>query len=89
MAGKRKIEIFSTGCAFCEDTVKAVRQAACPSCEITVRDMTDISVVARAKQFGIRAVPAVVIDGQLASCCTGKGVEIDVLRKAGLGQARS
>ncbi len=86
MAGKRKIEIFSAGCALCEDTARAVRQAACPSCEITVQDMTDISVVARAKQFGILAVPAVVIDGQLASCCTGKGVEIDVLRRAGLGQ---
>jgi len=89
MPGKRKIEIFGAGCAVCHDAVTAVRQASCSSCDIIVHDMTDLGVVARAKQFGIRAVPAVVIDGQLAACCTGKGVDIQVLRRAGLGQALS
>lgn len=40
----------------------------------------------RAKGLGIRAVPAVVIDGKLADCCTGRGPEEATLRAAGLGQ---
>jgi hypothetical protein len=28
----------------------------------------------------------VVIDGALADCCSGRGIDVDVLRAAGLGQ---
>ena len=31
--------------------------------------------------------PAVVIDGRLADCCSGRGVDIDALRAQGLGVA--
>jgi hypothetical protein len=44
--------------------------------------MTDARVLARAEKFGIRSVPAVVIDGKLASCCTGRGVDLQVLKDA-------
>jgi hypothetical protein len=30
-------------------------------------------------------VPAVAIDGKLAECCTGRGINVQVLRAAGLG----
>ena len=63
-----------------------VQRAACPSCEVTVLDMRDPAVERRAKDLGIRSVPAVVIDGQLAECCTGRGVNEATLRAAGLGQ---
>ena len=49
MAAKRKVEVFSAGCAACEDTLAMVRRAACPSCEVIVHDMNDIDVVKRAK----------------------------------------
>jgi hypothetical protein len=48
--------------------------------------MNTIEVAKRAKTLGIRTVPAVVIEGMLSSCCTGRGVDLDVLRAAGLGQ---
>jgi len=32
MTTKRKVEIFSAGCPACEETIAAVRQAACPAC---------------------------------------------------------
>jgi hypothetical protein len=47
--------------------------------------MNDPAVANRAKHFGIRSVPAVVIDGKLADCCTGRGVDEATLRAAGLG----
>ncbi len=31
---KRRIEIFTAGCFLCEETLKLVRDLACPSCEI-------------------------------------------------------
>lgn len=87
MASKRKIEVFSAGCPVCEETVKLVNRVACPSCDVTVLDMKDVSVSGRAKSLGIRSVPAVVIDGKVADCCSGRGVNETVLQSAGLGQA--
>jgi len=83
---RRRIEIFSAGCAVCEDVVTRVQEAACPSCDVQVRDMKDPDVEQRAANLGIRSVPAVAIDGVLADCCAKSGVDIDVLRAAGLGQ---
>ena len=86
MATKRKVEMFSAGCPVCDETVSMVKRVACPSCEVTVLDMNDPQVASRAKGLGIRSVPAVVIDGKLADCCTGRGPDEATLRAAGLGQ---
>ena len=86
MATKRTIEIFSAGCAACEETVTLVNRIACPSCDVTVLDMHHPEVARRAKQLGIRTVPAVVINGTLAACCTGSGPDEATLRAAGVGQ---
>ena len=87
MTEKRKIEIFSAGCAVCTEIIEMVRRAAGPSDELAVHDMKDINVAQRAKSLGIRSVPSVVIDGKLAGCCAGRGVDEQVLRAAGLGKA--
>jgi len=80
------IEIFSKGCPACEPVIEAVRAAACPSCTITVRDMNDPAVAADAQRHGIQRAPAVVVDGELASCCKSGGpVDIEVLKSLGLG----
>jgi len=86
MATKRKIEVFSAGCATCQEAVEIVKQAACPSCDVIVLDMHDSEVAKRAKALGVRSVPAVAIDGKLAECCTDRGVDMQVLRAAGLGR---
>jgi glutaredoxin len=86
MTTTRQIEIFSAGCPACEDTVELVKGIACPSCHVSVLDMHDAEVARRAKDLGIRSVPAVVIDGKLADCCTGRGVDETTLRAAGVGQ---
>jgi glutaredoxin 3 len=43
-------------------------------------------VASRAKRLGVRSVPAIVINGRLADCCTGGGPNEHTLRAAGLGQ---
>jgi glutaredoxin 3 len=85
MTTKRKIEVFSAGCPACEETISLINQIACPSCEIEVLDMQRKDVAAKARQYGIRSVPAVVINGKLADCCSGRGVQESVLRSSGLG----
>ena len=82
---KRKVEIFSAGCAACVDAIELVNKIACPSCAITVLNMSEESVAARAKKLGIRSVPAVVVDGKLADCCSGRGPDEKTLRAAGVG----
>ena len=88
MATQRQVEVFSAGCGVCEDVVALVKRVACASCVVVVHDMHDIKAAARAKALGVRSVPAVAIDGQLAGCCAGRGVDEAALRVAGLGQAR-
>ena len=85
MDNKRKVEIFSAGCGCCEETINLVKSIACPSCEITVLDMKQPDIAERAKSLGVRSVPAVVINGELAGCCAERGPDEHTLRAAGLG----
>ncbi len=89
MTEKRKIEIFSAGCAVCSETVSLIKNLACESCEVSVIDMQDQQVAARASKLGIRSLPAVVIDGELAACCAGRGPDEATMKAAGLGQPKS
>lgn len=86
MAAARKVEIFSAGCGVCNEAVVLVRKLACPSCEVVVLDMTAADVAARAKSLGVRSVPGVAIDGQLADCCSERGLNEQSLRAAGIGR---
>ena len=88
MSTQRLIEIFSAGCPACEETIALVNRIACPSCEIRILDMHDAAVAQQAHRHGVRSVPAVVVDGRLASCCAGRGPEEQALRAAGVGSPR-
>lgn len=85
----RTIEIFSAGCPACEDVAEWVDRVACPSCEVRILDMSEAAVAQRAHDLGVRSLPAIVLDGQLADCCAGRGPEEATLRAAGLGRAAS
>lgn len=89
MADKRMIEVFSAGCSVCEEAVARVKDLACESCEVVVLDMADESIAQRARDLGVKSVPAVAIDGTLADCCSGGGPDEAALRLAGLGQPLS
>jgi hypothetical protein len=40
----------------------------------------------KAKEYGVKSVPAVAINGELIDCCKNNGVNIESLKAAGLGQ---
>lgn len=82
MTTKKRIEVFSAGCSTCKETIELVRRIAGASHEVVVHDMQKSEVASKAKQLGVRSVPAVLIDGKLAGCCAGRGPDEQVLRSA-------
>lgn len=86
MSNTRRIEVFSAECPACRETIDLVKEVACASCEVNILDLNDVAVAERVKTLGIRSVPAVVIDGELADCCAGRGPDEATHRAAGLGQ---
>lgn len=84
---QRRVEIFSAGCTMCEEAVTLVHEIACRSCDVQVLDVREPEVAALAKSLGIRSVPSVVITAsELAACCSDRGPDEAILRRAGLGQ---
>lgn len=80
-----KIEVFTAGCPLCEEALKTVRETACPNCEVTVYNLNDGQGKAEAERYGVTRVPTVVVNGKIAGCCEGSGVNADDLRAAGVG----
>jgi glutaredoxin len=77
-SGRHKVEVFSAGCALCHEVIDVVRREV-GSSQLIVHNMMDARALARAEELGIRSVPAVVIDGRLASNAGG-GVDIQALK---------
>ncbi len=84
MAQKHTIEIYSAGCGTCREAVDLVKRVAGSEHALQVLDMQRPEVSSRAMGLGIKRVPAVVIDGKLAECCTETehGVTESVIRAA-------
>ena len=81
----RKIEVLSAGCLACRKVVESVVSVAWESAEVSVLDMHQQDVAARARELSIRSVPAVAFNGRLADCCTGRGGDEATLHSQGLG----
>lgn len=88
MAQKRLVEVYSAGCPACRDALERVRALACPSCEVVERDAHAPEAAEDMRRLGIHRVPAVVVDGALASCCEVGGIDEAGLRAAGIGEPR-
>ena len=78
----KKVEVFSAGCSVCKETIEIIKCLAVSNHEVVIHDMNKSDVATKAKDYGVRSVPAVVIDGKLASCCAGRGPEEHVLKSA-------
>ena len=82
---KRQIEVFTAGCPVCEPAVALVNEMACPDCEVTVHDLREPGSELAAS-YGLKTIPAVVVDGNLVSCCDTPGPSREALAEAGIGQ---
>ena len=85
------VEVFTAGCPFCDDAVKLVKDLACDKCEVQVYDLRKGCATnecqEKAVEYGIHRIPAVVVDGKLAECCSAQQpVSREMLIAAGIGQ---
>jgi thioredoxin-like negative regulator of GroEL len=69
----------------CSKTIEMIHRMACASCELEVMDMRKPDIADQARRLGIRTVPSVVVDGELADCFQGSGPDEKVLRSLGVG----
>jgi len=66
----RNVEVFSAGCTVCDDLVSWIGTLDIPrEIDVKVLDMNRPDVAGRARSLGLRAIPAVVIVGEVISCC--------------------
>ncbi len=64
---KYKIEIFSADCPLCREAIAMVKEIdCCKNSEITVHKCEGDECCTPAKNYKIRAVPSIVVDGRLA-----------------------
>jgi hypothetical protein len=85
---RKTVDVFTAGCPLCDDAVATVRALVGDAAEVRVLDTHDPEVARRARALGLSAVPAVVVEGEPASCCGGFGPDEDdlvrTLREAGV-----
>lgn len=62
---KRTIEVFTADCPLCKETLQLVRQEACSECKIVERRCSGSECCPPAKDYGIKAVPTIVVDGKI------------------------
>ena len=77
-----KVEFFSAGCRLCEGALSALTQSF-PGLNIEVHqasECTDGSCCALAAQYGVRAVPSLVVDGEVALVGVPNDRELESLR---------
>lgn len=61
----KKIEVFTADCPLCKDALEMVREEACSKCEIVERRCSGDECCGAAKEYNIKAVPTVVVDGEI------------------------
>jgi len=86
MAQRRKIEVFTAGCPCCTEAVELVEFLAGTEHHVEIRDMHDPAVAVAAASYGIRRLPAVVVDGRLADCYAGRGLDEETLTQEIFGR---
>lgn len=61
-----KIEVFTADCPLCSDTLKAVKEATqeC-GCEVIEQRCEGDECCRPAKNYGIKAIPSIVVDGEI------------------------
>ena len=64
---KHTIEVFTSGCPLCLETIQLLNEAKTPACTLTEYNIREQKEhFERARKYGVKAVPSIVVDGKLA-----------------------
>ena len=86
MTQKREVEVFTAGCPICQGVVDMVDELSCPACDVAIYKLNHKEGVEEANAYGVTALPAVVVNGQLLECCKRSPITRDELQAAGIGK---
>tara|TARA_B100000945_G_scaffold297944_1_gene277412 strand:- start:86 stop:295 length:210 start_codon:yes stop_codon:yes gene_type:complete len=68
-----------------------IRELACDKCEVTTYDLVqqceDKICLDKLDEYGIKKVPAVIVNGKLLDCCKDSAFTKERLMEAGIGQS--
>ena len=88
---KRQVEVFTANCPVCDPVVKKIKELACDTCEVTTYDLVrlceDKTCLDKLDEYGIKKVPAVIVNGKLLDCCKDSAFTKERLMEAGIGQS--
>ncbi|MCM4157986.1 thioredoxin family protein [Gramella sp. AN32] len=88
---KRQVEVFTAGCPLCDPVVKMVKELACGNCDVQIYDLVkqcdDKTCIAKMKEYNLKKIPAVAINGKLLDCYKDSAITKEKLIEAGIGQA--
>jgi len=62
----KMIEVFTADCPLCKETLELIKKEACSECEVIERRCSGDECSEPAKNYDIKAVPTVVVDGKIA-----------------------
>ncbi len=67
MSQHHTIEIFSAGCPLCKHITSEIEIGKCQGCKQIVYDINNMTeeVKSKMKEYGIKAVPTTIIDGEI------------------------
>ncbi len=68
-----------------EETTKLVNQIVCPSCEITIYDLNNRDGINRARELGVKSLPAIAVNDKLLEYSSELDLSETVLRQSGIG----
>jgi hypothetical protein len=84
----KKVEVFTAGTFLCKDAMRQVRMVAFPSVRITEYNLLEMDEDhpghRKAIEYGITAVPTIVVDGKIADFCVRGPVTEGALRRVGV-----
>ena len=86
MSVKRKVEVFTAGCAVCKGVVEMVNELACPNCDVAIYNLNRNEGVDEAETYGVTALPSVVVNSELLECCKRGPITKKDLDAAGIGK---
>lgn len=88
---KRQIEVFTANCPVCDPVVQMVQELTCDNCEVTTYDVVkqceEGTCSIKIKEYGIKKLPAIAVNGKLLDCCKDTAITKEKLIEAGIGKA--
>jgi len=64
---KHNIEVFTSGCPLCRETIQIVEKARCSECTLKEYNILEKKeYLEKARKYRVKSVPSIVVDGKLA-----------------------